>query len=224
MKVGTFFFFTSSPEIKSPRNHIADIGVLLDMDVDTMSVKHTQSRSKKPGRVQKRKKARSSIVFQTHPLKTKKGSRRKWWINLESGRLASEKRRWEFSLQKALAFFQLHCVKHVGALLYKTIKHNHSWAVTRDGDSEFAYRGTRRNRCFLSKLSKINVFSLRPFTTIMAFTFPLICVKSAYSGYLHLGIFMKRRGIACIYLSKVIEFSNMLLLLLCSWASGSTQC
>lgn len=77
MKVGTFFFFTSSPEIKSPRNHIADIGVLLDMDVDTMSVKHTQSRFKKPGRVQKRKKARSSIVFQTHPLKTKKGSRRK---------------------------------------------------------------------------------------------------------------------------------------------------
>ncbi|EAL85514.1 hypothetical protein V8F44DRAFT_494491 [Aspergillus fumigatus] len=68
---------STGTEIKSPRNHIADIGVLLDMDVDTMSVKHTQSRSKKPGRVQKRKKARSSIVFQTHPLKTKKGSRRK---------------------------------------------------------------------------------------------------------------------------------------------------
>ncbi|EAW15837.1 DUF2423 domain-containing protein [Aspergillus fischeri NRRL 181] len=65
-------------ETKSPRrNHIADIGFRLDMDVDTMSVKHTQSRSKKPGRVQKRKKARSSIVFQSHPSKTKKGSQRK---------------------------------------------------------------------------------------------------------------------------------------------------
>ncbi|GFF57806.1 hypothetical protein IFM51744_10333 [Aspergillus udagawae] len=48
-----------------------------DMDVDTMSVKHTQGRSQKSGRVQKRKKARSSIVFHPHSSKTRKGSQRK---------------------------------------------------------------------------------------------------------------------------------------------------
>ncbi|GIK06525.1 hypothetical protein Aspvir_002175 [Aspergillus viridinutans] len=48
-----------------------------DMDVDTMSVKHTQSRSQKLGRVQKRKKARSSIVFHSHSSKTRKGAQRK---------------------------------------------------------------------------------------------------------------------------------------------------
>lgn len=74
---GHIFLLYLIPRDQISAEHIADIGVLLDMDVDTMSVKHTQSRSKKPGRVQKRKKARSSIVFQTHPLKTKKGSRRK---------------------------------------------------------------------------------------------------------------------------------------------------
>ncbi|KAK9547034.1 hypothetical protein V6Z96_004596 [Aspergillus fumigatus] len=72
---GTVSFHCTGSQVKSTDSKSSVINE--DMDVDTMSVKHTQSRSKKPGRVQKRKKARSSIVFQTHPLKTKKGSRRK---------------------------------------------------------------------------------------------------------------------------------------------------
>jgi hypothetical protein len=55
----------------------ADAGFPLDMDLDTMSVKHTRKHSQKSGRVQKHKKPRSSIVFHSHSTKTKKGSRRK---------------------------------------------------------------------------------------------------------------------------------------------------
>ncbi|RJE21260.1 hypothetical protein PHISCL_06411 [Aspergillus sclerotialis] len=55
----------------------ARVGEEEDMDVD-QSPKTTTSQARRPERIQKRKKrARSSIVFPSHPLKTKSGSRRK---------------------------------------------------------------------------------------------------------------------------------------------------